>query len=65
MTALDKDTEDDLEMKVPLRGPILLAALAALAAAAELVEAGALPCPPHGQVKLNDCWKISGKGVAV
>ncbi len=46
LTALDEDPTEDLGMRDPLRGPILLAALAALAAAAVLMEAGALPCPP-------------------
>ena len=43
MSGLTVLIEYDLEREVPLRGPILLAALAALAAAADLMEAGALP----------------------
>ncbi len=45
LIALGEDMEEGLEMKVPLLGPILLAVQAALAAAADLVDAGALPYP--------------------
>ncbi len=45
LIALGEDMEEGLEVKVPLLGPILLAVQAALAAAADLVDAGALPYP--------------------